>query len=95
MIEVDRERYEARIDGRRVNLTTLQCDILSLLVSANGKLVTREDMVKTVWGWPKTIQLRIHTRTIDQNISRIRKILKSRKPVIRCIRGRGYCIVRN
>lgn len=93
-LQIDRERYEVRLDGKRLDLTTLQFDILALLYEADGRVVSREQIMRKIYGWPRDVQRRIQTRTIDQHISRLRRALR-KWTMIRTIRNRGFSIERS
>ena len=47
---LDVERYELLRDGERVPLERLPMELLILMASRSGQLVTRADIVKTLWG---------------------------------------------
>ncbi len=71
------------------NLTKLEAETLKLLFAQVGKTVTREDLLQKVWG----IQAKIETRTVDNFIWRLRKILLKHSVgefEIQSVRGVGY-----
>jgi two-component system, OmpR family, KDP operon response regulator KdpE len=49
-LEVDAERREARVAGELVRLTPTEYAVLDILVRYAGKIVTRERLLKEVWG---------------------------------------------
>ncbi|MGA2546960.1 MAG: response regulator transcription factor [Rectinemataceae bacterium] len=49
-LEVDAERREARVAGEFVRLTPTEYAVLDILVRYAGKIVTRERLLKEVWG---------------------------------------------
>jgi DNA-binding response OmpR family regulator len=92
-IRIDRERFEVRVDGKVVNLSSVQFDIFVMICEADGRVVSRQDMMKKLWGWPKDVLNAIETRTVDQHISRLRRML-SKRPLIQTVPGRGYKLIR-
>ncbi|HEX7935707.1 MAG TPA: winged helix-turn-helix domain-containing protein [Paraburkholderia sp.] len=49
-VELDVERYELRRGGRQIRLERLPMELLILMASRNGQLVTRADIVRALWG---------------------------------------------
>ena len=70
---IDRKRHEILIDDVLVILSPLQFELLAILVEADGAVITRNKMMKDVWGHPKH---HIAPRTVDQHISRLRVTLE-------------------
>ena len=71
------------------NLTKLEVETLKLLFDHKGQTVSREDLLQKVWG----IHARIETRTVDNFIWRLRKILQKHslgEYEIESVRGVGY-----
>ncbi len=70
-------------------LTVKEALVMKLLISKKGQVVTREDLLKTVWGYDREME----TRTVDNFIARLRKHFekKPQKPqFIVTIREKGY-----
>jgi two-component system KDP operon response regulator KdpE len=49
-LDVDAERREARVAGELVRLTPTEYAVLDILVRYSGRIVTRERLLKEVWG---------------------------------------------
>jgi two-component system KDP operon response regulator KdpE len=49
-LELDVLRHEVRVDGRRVDLTPREFEILRVLLSHAGRLVTKGRLLRAVWG---------------------------------------------
>lgn len=80
------------INARRVEppLSRKQFTLLSVIVNANGKPVTREEIALSIW--PNACQAHISHDAIDSLTKRLRKKLesiKTEKPVLEMVRGRG------
>ncbi len=50
-LEVDRAARRARSDGRVLDLTVREFDLLAFLVSHPGRAFTRAELLEQVWGW--------------------------------------------
>ncbi len=72
--EVDFLRYEIRRQGKRFPLSRFEAEILRYLLSRRGEVVSREDLLRDVWGYKILPQ----TRTVDNHIARIRKKLEDK-----------------
>ena len=66
---INREAKSASIDGQPLQLTKLEYEMLSLLLSNMGKAFSREEMLEHCW--PKDAI--VLDRTVDVNINRLRK----------------------
>lgn len=92
-VVIDFERHEATVGGREVKLTPIEMAIMRTFGANEGRVLTREDLLREVWGpdAPDT------TRTVDNFILRLRKAFEAdpTNPThIRSVRGRGYKFVR-
>ena len=70
-------------------LTVKEAQVMKLLISKKGQVVTREDLLETVWGYDRETE----TRTVDNFIARLRKHFekKPQKPqFIVTVREKGY-----
>ena len=68
---VNRRNKSCRIDGEEISLTRKEFDILVLLLSHRGTILSREQIMKQVW----SNEVIVLDRTIDVNITRMRKKL--------------------
>lgn len=68
---VNRLNKSCRIDGEEISLTRKEFDILVLLLSHRGTILSREQIMKQVW----SNEVIVLDRTIDVNITRMRKKL--------------------
>lgn len=75
-----------RVDGSEVALTRKEFDILVLLLSARGKILSREEIMRCVW----SDEVIVLDRTIDVNITRLRKKLGAYGNNIVTRTGYGY-----
>lgn len=75
-----------RIDGEEIQLTRKEFDILLLLLTNRGTILSREQIMKRVW----REEVIVLDRTIDVNITRMRKKLKQYGNHIITRTGYGY-----
>jgi Response regulators consisting of a CheY-like receiver domain and a winged-helix DNA-binding domain len=85
-LRIDCDAYKAYVHDREVALTTREFEIVRTLLANRGKVVTRERMLESVWGY----DFFGDTRLIDTHIKNIRKRLNV--PYIKTIKGVGYKI---
>lgn len=70
-ISLDRERQEVTVDGEAIKLTAKDFQLTRYMMEHVGKLVSRDQLLKTIWGINETV----NTRTVDVHMSRIRRKL--------------------
>ncbi len=68
-LEVDFRRHEARRDGRSVELSAREFELLRYLDDRRGRVVTREELLDAVWGYDAIP----FTRTVDVHVAKLRK----------------------
>ncbi|MEK7232380.1 MAG: response regulator transcription factor [Elusimicrobiota bacterium] len=89
-LEVDLERYVVRVEGAPVSLSPKEFDFLKCLLQADGRAMTRDQLLEKVWGYDKSME--IDTTTIDQHIARLRGKLGSEASRIVTVKNVGYRI---
>ncbi|UXR65340.1 response regulator transcription factor [Bdellovibrio bacteriovorus] len=72
--------------GQEIYLTQTQIDIISLLVSKKGTIITRDELTEKIWG-----KSHISRNALDTHLLNIKKKLPPIKAGLRVIHGRGYC----
>jgi DNA-binding response OmpR family regulator len=72
MLTVDPARRHARLDGREIDLTAHEFDLLYLLASNPGIVFSREALVQRIWGDDTYVT----SRSVDTLIKRIRRKLE-------------------
>lgn len=92
-VEVDTGTRHVRREGETVELTNVEYEILVILLSAAGRVVTREELVRSALGR----EISVFDRSIDMHISHLRKKLGRRAGEferIKTVRGVGYIYAR-
>ena len=74
------------LDGRRVDLTRLEFEVLSYLDQRRGQVVERSDLLRDVWGY----EYSGGSNVIEANVRSLRRKLGDRADSIETVRGLGY-----
>jgi DNA-binding response OmpR family regulator len=88
-LTVDWKRFTIVRHGIETQLSRYEAEILRMLIDHRGEVVSRQDLLRKVWGY-------VHlptTRTVDNHIARLRKKLEDDvdKPVhVVTVHGLGY-----
>ena len=85
-VRVDPGSRQVFVDGQPVDLTTLEFDILELLMRAAGRGISRDQLMEAIYDRKSTP----FERSIDMHISHLRKKLEIDRPLIKTVRGLGY-----
>lgn len=88
-LDIDTDRYEVRKDGKSLDLTLREFELLKFLSEKKGQVFSRETLLEKVWGY----EYYGDVRTVDVTIRRLREKLEDNpgKPTyILTKRGVGY-----
>ncbi len=89
---VDFGHAEVKRNGRPVYLTNLELRLLRYIIDRAGSFVSRDELLRSVWGYNGTA----FTRTVDMHIHGLRRKLEqdaSRPELIVTVKGVGYKFV--
>lgn len=86
-LQLDTERIKASYDGQEVALTKKEFEILRLFLENINHVFTREELLSKVW----KEEVYVLDRTIDVNITRLRKKIGPYGKNIVTRLGFGYC----
>lgn len=86
ILVIDLDRFEALVDGKKVDLTATEFRILQLLASRRGRVFTRDQILDFLWGHEKAVV----DRTVDVHIRNLREKLGPAASLVKNIRGVGY-----
>lgn len=86
ILHIDRAAHRVLVDRREVELSLLEFRILETLVEHRGRVMTRDTLLKVVWGQDCTVS----QRTIDAHIKRLRDRLGMAGAAVETVRGVGY-----
>ena len=81
------ETYQASIEGRPLDLTYMEYELLKFLAQNPGKVFTREILLSRVWGY----EYYGGARTVDVHVRRLRaKLGEEQANLIQTVRSVGY-----
>ena len=84
---LDTVKKKVSIDGVEAPLTKKEFEILQLLLQNKGRVFSREDILGRIW----SDEVYVLDRTIDVNITRLRKKIGIYGKCIVTRLGYGYC----
>jgi len=85
-VRIDPGTREVSVNGRKIEVTTFEFDILEVLMRSAGQVVSRDDLMEHLYNRKATA----FDRSVDMHISHLRKKLETGQPMIKTIRGAGY-----
>ncbi len=85
-ITVDCRRHIVMNDGKEITLTLKEFDLLCYLILNKGIVVSRDQIMQSVWSAP----FEMESRTIDMHIMSLRQKLGETGNFIKTVRGLGY-----
>jgi DNA-binding response OmpR family regulator len=86
---IDIPRHEAIVRGKPLVLTATEFKLLTFLAQRRGRVLSRDQLLREVWGYEHIID----TRTVDTHIRRLRDKLGPAAKHLRTVRGVGYRFV--
>jgi DNA-binding response OmpR family regulator len=87
---LDPARHEVRVDGSLLGLTHVEFRLLQVLLEADGRVLSRDQLLDAVWG---SDQSDVLDRTVDVHVRRLREKLGDDPDAPRwvaTVRGSGY-----
>jgi len=85
-LEIDKEKFEVKIEGESIVLPKKEFAILYYLAKKPGKVFPRDRILNDVWGE----DIYVVERTIDVHVRKIREKLGKHSGLIETIKGVGY-----
>ncbi|MCU0279908.1 MAG: response regulator transcription factor [Candidatus Nanopelagicales bacterium] len=84
-VAMDPMTRRCTVDGRTVDLTATEFDLLFYLMTHPGQIFSRDQLLSEVWGYAAMV----NTRTVDVHVAQLRSKLGEHN-IIRTVRGVGY-----
>jgi DNA-binding response OmpR family regulator len=75
-LEIRADQFQAFVSGRSVDLTRREFEVLQLLADAKGKVLQREDIYQSVWGYA----MAHGDRSVDVFVRKVRQKLEKFSP---------------
>jgi len=88
-IHIQPEAFRCFVEDEEVQLTALEFKLLTTFMSRLGRVQTRDELLREVWGMSGDLQ----TRTVDTHVKRLREKLGTGRELIETVRGIGYRMV--
>lgn len=85
-LTIDFDTMSMQIDGASLSLTRREFELLAFLARDPGRVMTREELLRKVWGY----EFIGETRTVDVHVRRVRAKLGERASLIETVTGIGY-----
>ena len=88
-ITLDESAHLAEADGRLIDLTPREFELLACLMRHGGKVLSRDLLLREAWGWEYLVE----TKTVDTHIKRLRDKLEAAgvdSSLVETVRGYGY-----
>lgn len=85
---IDLSKISVSVKGKPVELTAKEFELLKALVQAKGRVLSRDRLLDTIWGFDHAIE--IETRTVDVHVRTLRKKIKSAAKYIVTVKNYGY-----
>jgi DNA-binding response OmpR family regulator len=86
-LTINLETYQATVDGRVLDLTYMEYELLRFFATNPGKVLTRETLLSRVWGYAYYGG----ARTVDVHVRRLRaKLGEAHAHLIQTVRSVGY-----
>ncbi|MEI7907875.1 MAG: response regulator transcription factor [Bacteroidota bacterium] len=92
LLQIDVENYTASKKGKSISMTSKEFEILRYLWQHQQQVISRDDLLKHVWGYDESIS----SRTVDNFVVKLRKNIEkdpSHPKHIVTIHGAGYKLI--
>ena len=87
-LAIDFSKIQVSLKGKPIELTAKEFELLKTLIAAKGRVLSREQLLSTIWGFDHSME--IETRTVDVHIRTLRKKLKNESKRIVTVKNYGY-----
>ena len=87
-LKMDFSKISVSINDKPIELTSKEFELLKALIKAKGRVLSRDYLLDSVWGFDHAIE--IQSRTVDVHIRTLRKKLKSEARRIITVKNYGY-----
>ncbi len=85
---VDLAKISVSLKDKPIELTAKEFELLRALIKANGRVLSRDFLLDSIWGFDNAMD--IQTRTVDAHITTLRKKLKSEAKRVITVKNYGY-----
>lgn len=85
-LELELVTRRVTAQGKPVNLTRLEFDLIAYLLRHGERVHKRRDILEAIWDYPDDVE----TRTLDKHVETLRKKLGPASAMIQTVHGVGY-----
>jgi len=82
--------HRASLYGEDLSLTPTEFRLLQVLMERGGRTLSRRQLLETAWDVEADVSGRLHTRTVDMHVRRLRSKLGGAGEWLETVRGFGY-----
>ena len=75
LLQIDTEKYLVTLEGKKIDLTFKELELLKVLSSNPGRVFSRENLLKNIWDY----DYYGGTRTVDVHVRRLRRKIEDHK----------------
>ena len=87
-LAVDFSKIKVSVGNKPVELTAKEFELLSALIKAKGRVLSRDYLLDNIWGFDKAVE--IQSRTVDVHIQTLRKKLRQAARRVVTVKNYGY-----
>ena len=87
-LTIDFSKIKVSVGNKRLELTAKEFELLSALIKAKGRVLSRDYLLDNIWGFDNALE--IQSRTVDVHIQTLRKKLKQEAKRIVTVKNYGY-----
>lgn len=85
---IDFSKIKVTLKDKVIELTAKEFELLKTLIKANGRVLSRDFLLDTVWGIDQAVD--IQTRTVDVHVTTLRRKLRAAAAHIITVKNYGY-----
>lgn len=85
-IEIDSEKMEVKVNGKEINLTLTEFNLLKYLIINKNNVISKEKLLEEIWGYDDPENLNL----VEVYVNYLRKKLGEEGKKIKTVRGVGY-----
>ena len=87
-LTIDFSKIKVTVGSKPVELTAKEFELLSALIKAKGRVLSRDYLLDNIWGFDQAVE--IQSRTVDVHIQTLRKKLKQAAKRVVTVKNYGY-----
>jgi len=89
-LRLDLSAHQATLEGQELVLTPTEFRLLQALLERRGRTQSRTQLLERAWDLAAGVSERLHTRTVDMHVRRLRTKLGPLGDWLETVRGFGY-----